>query len=117
MLDKYFNKHSKTGFFCLFRSLHIYLSLRLEGERAEAMEEIPLLRTIQAVRQLRYPSVYLSVRLSVCRLGQNNRARSHLSTGVLSNLSAGLLPGSHCSRKNRRRFIKNIKAKTARLDS
>lgn len=42
-----------------FRPLHLRLPLRPEGERAEAVEEVPLLRTLQAVGQLRYPSVCL----------------------------------------------------------
>lgn len=42
-----------------FRSLHLHLPLRPERERAEAVEEVPLLRTLQAVGQLRYPSVCL----------------------------------------------------------
>lgn len=50
-------RHINTDFLSSFRSVHIHLPLCLERERAEAVEAIPLLRTIQAVGQLRYPSV------------------------------------------------------------
>lgn len=36
------------------RFLHLHLPLRPEGERAEAVEEIPLLRTLPSVGELRY---------------------------------------------------------------
>lgn len=39
--------------FDLPRSLHLRLPLRPEGERAEAVEEVPLLRTLPSVGELR----------------------------------------------------------------
>lgn len=36
------------------RALHLHLPLRPEGERAEAVEEVPLLRTLPAVGELGY---------------------------------------------------------------
>lgn len=54
-----------------FRSLHLHLPLRPERERAEAVEEVPLLRTLQAVGQLRYPSVCLGPG-QVCLTGRES---------------------------------------------